>query len=123
MCVAGRSHWRYSCVAMDDTTQFLTDRELYQRVILDAVPEAERFLWLATSDLKDLYVGKGRRMVPFLEVLSDLVGRGVSVRLIHASEPGPAFRKDFDRYPSLIEGVERLLCPRTHIKAVWTPHS
>ncbi|MHA1573522.1 MAG: phospholipase D family protein [Alphaproteobacteria bacterium] len=57
-------------------------------------------------------------MVPFLEVLSDLIGRGVSVRLIHAREPGPAFRKDFDKYPALIEGLERLLCPRAHLKLV-----
>ncbi|MBD3316535.1 MAG: phosphatidylserine synthase [Chitinivibrionales bacterium] len=57
-------------------------------------------------------------MVPFLEILADLIDRGVSVRLIHAREPGPRFREDFDRYPQLIEGLERLLCPRTHFKCV-----
>jgi phosphatidylserine/phosphatidylglycerophosphate/cardiolipin synthase-like enzyme len=101
-----------------DKTEFLTDRELYERVIIRAVPTAEEFLWLATSELKDLYVDKGHSMVPFLEVLSDLVDRGVAVRLIHAGEPGPAFREDFDHYPNLIDGMERLLCPRAHIKVV-----
>ena len=47
-----------------------------------------------TSDLKDLYVDKKGRMVPFLEILSDLIKRQVSVRLIHAKEPGKAFRDD-----------------------------
>jgi len=103
---------------MNRDTQFLTDRELYERVILEAVPKAEKFLWLATSELKDLYVDKGRSMVPFLEVLSDLIDRGVAIRLIHAGEPGPAFREDFDHYPSLISGMEQILCPRTHIKAI-----
>jgi phosphatidylserine/phosphatidylglycerophosphate/cardiolipin synthase-like enzyme len=99
-------------------TVFVTDREIYERVVLDAIPQARQFLWLATSDLKDLYVAKGKRMVPFLEVLSDLIGSGVAVRLLHAKEPGPAFRQDFDRYPNLITGLERILCPRVHLKSV-----
>jgi len=102
---------------MDDTA-FITDAEIYHKVLTDKVPSARSFVWIATADLKDLYVDKGRRMVPFLEVLSDLVAAGVSLRLIHAKEPGPAFRRDFDRYPGLIEGLERMLCPRTHFKCV-----
>ena len=75
-------------------------------------------MWLATSDLKDLHVPRGRRMVPFLRVLSDLVRDGVAIRLLHAGEPGPRFRRDFDKYRNLREGMERILCPRVHFKAV-----
>ncbi len=99
-------------------TEIITDRELYERVILERVFKAERFLWLGTSDLKDLHVNKRGKMVPFLEILSDLVKQNVSIRLIHAKEPGKAFREDFDRYPNLIGGLERLLCPRIHLKCV-----
>jgi phosphatidylserine/phosphatidylglycerophosphate/cardiolipin synthase-like enzyme len=101
-----------------DRVKFITDQEIYNKVIRDAVAQCSDFLWIATADLKDLYVHKGRWMVPFLEILSDLSGAGVAIRLLHAKEPGPAFRKDFDRYPGLIEGVERILCPRVHFKAV-----
>ncbi|HNR89437.1 MAG TPA: phospholipase D-like domain-containing protein [Spirochaetota bacterium] len=97
---------------------FITDREIYERVILGAAPSAERFLWIATADLKDLYVSQGTRMVPFLAVLSGLIDRGVSVRLLHAKEVGPHFRDDFDRHPNLIDGLERIQCPRVHFKAV-----
>ena len=38
------------------------------------------------------------------------------MRLIHAKEPGPAFREDFDRYTILKTGLERMLCPRVHFK-------
>ncbi|MCF7954486.1 MAG: phospholipase [Phycisphaerae bacterium] len=99
-------------------TEIVTDYEIYEKVLLGAVPRAERFLWIGTSDLKDLHVDKNGKMVPFLEVLSDLIKQGVEVRLIHAKEPGPAFRKDFDRYPNLINGMERILCPRIHLKTV-----
>jgi phosphatidylserine/phosphatidylglycerophosphate/cardiolipin synthase-like enzyme len=99
-------------------TELLFDHDIYTRVILGEIPNAKDFVWIGTSDLKDLYIDKTRRMVPFLELLSDLVERNVAVRLIHAKEPGEAFRNDFDKYPLLIEGMERILCPRVHFKCV-----
>ena len=86
-------------------TEIITDTEIYRRVILEQIPRAKEFVWLGTSDLKDLHVDKNGRMVPFLEVLSDLVKRKISIRLIHAKEPGAKFRRDFDRYPNLIKGM------------------
>ena len=98
--------------------ELITDRYIYEKVICSRVPKAKKFLWLATADLKDLHVDKQGEMVPFLEVLSDLVSRAIEIRLLHAKEPGPAFRRDFDRYPNLIGGMERILCPRVHFKSV-----
>jgi phosphatidylserine/phosphatidylglycerophosphate/cardiolipin synthase-like enzyme len=98
--------------------EFITDEQIYKKVICERIPNAKRFLWLATAGLKDLHVEKQGRMVPLLEVLSDLVKKKVEIRLLHAKEPGPAFRADFDRYPNLIKGMERILCPRVHVKSV-----
>ena len=98
--------------------EFITDKDIYEQVILDKIPDAREFLWIATSDMKDLYVSKGKRMVPFLRTLSDMVDKSVAIRILHAKEPGPAFREDFDKYPNLLEGIERILCPRVHFKAV-----
>ena len=101
-------------------TELILNEDIYRRVILDLVPGAKRFLWIVTADIKDLHVEKGRRFVPFLEILRDLVEDGIAVRLIHAREPGPRFRQDFDKYPVLIQSelFERILCPRVHTKAV-----
>ena len=98
--------------------EFITDRLIYEKVLCEHIPKAARFLWLATADLKDLHVDKRGKMVPFLEVLSDLVTKHIEIRLLHAKEPGPNFRRDFDRYPNLINGIERILCPRIHVKSV-----
>jgi phosphatidylserine/phosphatidylglycerophosphate/cardiolipin synthase-like enzyme len=101
-------------------TELILNREHYTRLIMETVPSAEKFLWLATADLKDLHVVRGRKAIPFLAVLAELVGRGVYVRLMHAKEPGPRFREDFDRYPEFVTSdlFERVLCPRLHTKAV-----
>ena len=100
--------------------RLLLNREIYTEVILGAVPAAQRFLWIITADIKDMYVEAGKDFKPFLQVLSELVERGVAVRLMHAKEPGPRFRADFDRFDPLInnELFERILCPRIHTKAI-----
>jgi len=96
--------------------KFITDRQIYEEVVCGMIPKARKLLWLATADLKDLHVHKQGQMVPFLEVLSDLIRDHVEIRLLHAKEPGPIFRRDFDKYPTLAKGLERMLCPRVHIK-------
>ena len=100
--------------------QLLLNEAIYRKVVVELLPQARKFLWIVTADVKDLHVPKGRRFVPLLEVLSDLIEGGVSVRLLHAKEPGPRFRQDFDRYPNLVSSdlFERILCPRIHTKAV-----
>lgn len=95
--------------------RYIRDEAHYADVLLRA-RDAEKTLWIGTSDLKDVFVMRGRNARPFLGELADLIQRGVGVRLIHAKEPGPNFRRDFDRYPALIEGLERVLCPRVHFK-------
>ena len=98
----------------------ILNEEIHRRVIIDLVGETTKFLWIITADIKDLHVAQGRRAVPFLSVLAALVENGIAVRLIHAKEPGPLFRKDFDRYPVLARSdlFERVLCPRVHTKSV-----
>ena len=90
--------------------------EAHYADVLSRVRAVEKTLWIGTSDIKDVFVLRGKTARPFLGEIADLLHKGVNVRLIHAKEPGPNFRKDFDRYPVLIEGLERVLCPRVHFK-------
>lgn len=96
-------------------THYIKDNEHYNRV-LSRVASVKHTLWIGTADIKDLHVKVGSDSEPFLSVLDKLIRKGVSVRLIHAKEPGPIFREEFDRFPALISGLERALCPRVHFK-------
>lgn len=98
-------------------TSYIANDAHYDQVI-ERIKDVKKTLWIGTADIKDLYVKDGRGTKPLLEVLSELVKKGVAIRLIHAKEPGPAFRQDFDKYPALIEGMERVLCPRVHFKII-----
>lgn len=74
-------------------TTNIADTNHYSEVI-SRIQKVKRLLWIATADLKDLYVEKkGGAVVPLLQILNDLVKKGVEVRLIHAKEPAPRFVK------------------------------
>ena len=96
---------------------FISDISHYD-IVLNLANQAKRSLWIGTADIKDLYVIQGRVEKPFLGILAELIGRGVEIRLIHAKEPGPNFREDFDRYPRLAKMLERVMCPRVHFKII-----
>lgn len=96
-------------------TTYIADIAHYNEV-LARVASVKYLLVIGTADIKDLYVKVGATSEPFLAVLDKLVRRGVEVRLLHAKEPGPNFRADFDKYPALIKKLQRKLCPRVHFK-------
>lgn len=98
-------------------TILIRDEEHYDKVI-EKIRDVQSTLWIGTADIKDLYVKNARGTKPLLGILAERAGAGVEIRLLHAKEPGPAFREDFDRYPQLIGGMERALCPRVHFKII-----
>ena len=83
--------------------RLLLNREIYEEVIQVRLPQARQFIWIVTADIKDMYVEAWGGFVPLLELLADKVSQGVAVRLIHAKEPGPRFRADFDRFDELVD--------------------
>ncbi len=84
--------------------------------VLSRVLNVKHSLWIGTADIKDLYIEIGNEKKPFLALVAQLIRKGVEVRLIHAKEPGQNFREDFDKYPTLYDRLERVLCPRVHFK-------
>ena len=97
--------------------RYIKNEEHYN-LLIEQVAKVKETLWIGTADLKDLYVKRGSDTLPLLALLDEKVRRGVALRLIHAKEPGENFRNDFDRYPSLLQGLERALCPRVHFKII-----
>jgi phosphatidylserine/phosphatidylglycerophosphate/cardiolipin synthase-like enzyme len=97
--------------------KYISNSDHYKEV-LSRVQNVKHTLWIGTADIKDLYVEAGKEKKPFLALIAQLIRRGVEVRLIHAKEPGPNFREDFDKHPLLYDRLERVLCPRVHFKMI-----
>ena len=97
--------------------QIIQNEEHYQKVI-EPIFRAREFVWIGTADIKDMHVQFQAGKHSFLAVLDQLIRRKVEVRLLHAKEPGPNFRKSFDKFPGLWNALERQLCPRVHFKII-----
>ena len=99
--------------------ELVSGRELHDKVIVEAVLCASDRVWIATADLKDLHVRRGRRYVPILDAFDRLARDGVRFRVIHASDPSRPFRETLDGYPLLTgDALELQICPRSHWKMV-----
>ena len=93
--------------------KYISD-EFHYKEVLSLVKKTKRTVWIGTADIKDLYVDDK----PFLALIASLLKKGVEVRLIHAKEPGTAWREDHEKHPILYDGMERVLCPRVHFKLI-----
>ncbi len=102
---------------MNKPIQFITNEQLYNQVI-EPVAKATSFVWIGTADIKDLHVKHKSKVLSFLGVLDELARKKVAIRLLHAREPGPNFKRSYDKYPVLWKNMERQLCPRVHFKHI-----
>jgi phosphatidylserine/phosphatidylglycerophosphate/cardiolipin synthase-like enzyme len=114
--------------------ELVAGRGHYERVV-HAVMDARRSVWIATANLKELMVedhraAPGRRRTArvgargarayrsILEVFDELAGRGVELRILHASPPSRAFRATLATSARLQRALALRACPRVHFKIV-----
>lgn len=99
--------------------ELLFGEQLHRRVILEGVLKAKRYVWIATANLKDMHMRKGKRFRPVLQVLDEMAKEGVTFRIIHGELPSRSFRNTLERFPRLAEyALELQICPRSHWKMV-----
>lgn len=104
----------------ENPVELVTGTELHERVIQDGVLAAERHVWIATANLKDMHVAAGRRYRPILEEFDGMARtKGVRFRIIHSDLPSRPFRDTLEGCPHLTGGgLELQVCPRSHWKMV-----
>jgi phosphatidylserine/phosphatidylglycerophosphate/cardiolipin synthase-like enzyme len=105
---------------VEQDIELLKGTALHTRVIQEAVLSAQRYVWIATANLKDVQVAMARgRFQPLLAVFDRLARSGVTFRVIHSEIPSRSFRKTLERFPLLTGGsLELQICPRSHWKMV-----
>jgi phosphatidylserine/phosphatidylglycerophosphate/cardiolipin synthase-like enzyme len=109
--------------------QLVGGRGHYEAVV-QAVMAAERSVWIATANLKELMVEDprarpgARRTLSrrayrsVLDVMTDLAEKGVELRILHAAPPSQPFRAQLRRSARLRRTLQLRCCPRVHLKAV-----
>jgi phosphatidylserine/phosphatidylglycerophosphate/cardiolipin synthase-like enzyme len=99
--------------------QLLSGEELYREVVLAKMAGARESVWIATANVKAMFIERGSQHRPILDLFSELAHRGVQLRLLHAELPSRPFRAAFDKKQVLWRGgLAMKICPRVHFKAV-----
>ncbi len=104
------------------SAKLVSGRALYDEVIAGGLTRARESVWIATANVKELFIerkGARRGVGSVLGTFADLHARGVELRLLHAELPSRRFRAAFYRHPELVQGgLQMKQCPRVHMKAV-----
>jgi phosphatidylserine/phosphatidylglycerophosphate/cardiolipin synthase-like enzyme len=101
------------------SARLLVNAELYREVVLDKLAHARESVLISTANVKDMQIERGGGFDSILALFSELAGRGVGLRLLHAELPSRPFRASFDKRRRLVRGgLELKICPRVHFKAV-----
>ena len=99
--------------------ELLTNKQLHDRVIEDAVLNARKFIWIGTANLKDMHIRRGKRYKPILDLFEQLAQKGVSFRIVHSDMPSKPFQKTLEQFDLLVSrAMELQICPRCHWKMV-----
>ena len=99
--------------------ELLSGVDLYRTVVLDKLAHARESVWIATANVKAMFVEERGEFHSVLDLFSTLSRRGIELRLLHAELPSRPFRAAFDRHRQLVQGGLALkICPRVHFKCV-----
>lgn len=105
----------------------IVDAEHYLRVVQDVLVQAKVSVWIGTANVKEMMIeapvgtaARARgRYISVLSRLDELAGRGVELRLLHATTPSGPFRQELRRFPRLAGGgLAMRRCPRVHLKVI-----
>lgn len=104
---------------IENTFEYLENSDLYYDVIENGLFLAQNEVLISTANLKGMLVKKNKKYVSIVEILSNLVNKGVNVRILHAAVPSKAFIKSI-RGTTLLnqKNFNMIQCPRVHFKSI-----
>ena len=99
--------------------ELLANGALYREVVQHRLAQARESVWIATANVKEMFVDTGTGFRSVLDLFDELRERRVELRVLHAELPSRPFRAAFERKDALVRGGLSLkICPRVHFKAV-----
>ena len=99
--------------------ELFANAALYREVVQRRLAQARESVWIATANVKEMFVDTGTGFRSLLDLFDELRARRVELRVLHAELPSRPFRAAFERKGALVRGGLALkICPRVHFKTV-----
>ena len=104
---------------MKTDIKYLENSDIYRDVIINGMLKANSYIFIATANVKDMFVQCGNGYIPIVEKFYELCKGGVEIRLLHSSAPSKRFLKHLQEYRlDKIQNFMMLRCVRCHLKTV-----
>jgi len=104
---------------MKTDLRYLENSDIYRDVVLEGILKAKDYIFIATANVKDMFVESGDTYISIVEKFRDLCKRGVEIRLLHSSVPSKSFLKNLkETRLDKMQNFMMLRCVRCHLKAV-----
>lgn len=87
--------------------------EKHYSSVLKQCKHAEKELWVSAAGIAQTAIAYGQWLKPFYMVVSELLSRRVSVRLLHTKEPGKAHLQEFKQHP-MRHHLDEKVCPKAN---------
>jgi hypothetical protein len=88
----------YHPVLMRTEIKYLENSDIYRDVVIDGMLKAKSHIFIATANVKDMFVEHEGSYIPIVEKFHELCKNGVEIRLLHSSVPSKRFLKHVEEY-------------------------
>ncbi len=104
---------------MNSKTKIIFDIDIYSSIIKTALPLAEKYIWIATANIKNLHIPFGKSYASVFFLFDKLLHEGVNIRVLCSGNPSRSFDAQWDQHAAAQnENFELQVCPRNHAKMV-----
>jgi phosphatidylserine/phosphatidylglycerophosphate/cardiolipin synthase-like enzyme len=99
--------------------KYIENSDIYKAVVLDGILKAKKHVYIATANVKAMFVKPEEEYVSIVEALHGLCRKGVEIRLLHSSSPSEPFLRELSETGLRKMGRFMMVrCIRSHLKVV-----
>ena len=99
--------------------EYIENSDIYREVVVNGILKAQNYVFIATANVKDMFVESGKSFISIVKHFKELCKRGVEVRILHSAKPSRPFLDEIrSARMSRTQNFMMRQCVRCHLKAV-----
>jgi phosphatidylserine/phosphatidylglycerophosphate/cardiolipin synthase-like enzyme len=98
---------------------YIENSDIYREVVIEGILKARSHVFIATANVKDMFVESGKDFISIVQHFKNLCKLGVEIRVLHSGVPSrPFMEKIKSARMSKMQNFMMRQCVRCHLKAV-----
>ena len=104
---------------MEIIIKYLENSDIYREVVINGILKAQNHIFIATANVKDMFVEAGEDFISIVKSFKELCKHGVEIRILHSTVPSRNFLDEI-RTARMLKTHNFMMrqCIRCHLKTV-----